>query len=147
MSIGRRTILAQAGAVGLASLSPGRLALADEAWPARPIRLVLPYAPGGALDVLARIMAIKMSEQLGQQVVVDNKPGASGNIGSALVAQAASDGYTLLCSAAGNFSINQFLYSNMPYVPERDLTGVFVMGPPSAPSAHRRCRDRRRVRR
>lgn len=125
--IGRRSMLAGAAAAG-ASLGASQGARADEAWPTRPVRLVVPYSPGGALDTLARIMAAKMSEIAGQQVVVENKPGAAGNIGSATVAQAAPDGYTLLCSAAGSFSINQFLYAQMPYVPDRDLAGVLVMG-------------------
>ncbi len=127
-SIGRRSALIGTAAVGAALLAPDAAVRAADAWPTRPIRLVVPYSPGGALDALARIMAAKMGEILGQQLVVENKPGAAGNIGSAAVSQAAPDGYTLLCSAAGNFSINQFLYAEMPYVPDRDLTGVLVMG-------------------
>lgn len=126
-SIDRRWALLGAAATGAALLT-SQSARANDLWPNRPVRLVVPYSPGGALDALARIMAAKMSEIVGQQIVVENKPGAAGNIGSASVAQAAPDGYTLLCSAAGSFSINQFLYSEMPYVPARDLTGVLVMG-------------------
>jgi tripartite-type tricarboxylate transporter receptor subunit TctC len=128
ISIGRRSALIGTASIGVSLLVPGAGVYANDGWPTRPIRLVVPYSPGGALDALARIMAAKMSEILGQQIVVENKPGAAGNIGSAVVSQAAPDGYTLLCSAAGNFSINQFLYSEMPYVPDRDLAGVFVMG-------------------
>lgn len=125
--IDRRSALLGATAAGATWLASQGLH-ANEAWPTRPVRLVVPYSPGGALDALARIMAAKASEILGQQIVVENKPGAAGNIGSAGVAQAVPDGHTLLCSAAGSFSINQFLYAEMPYVPDRDLTGVTVMG-------------------
>ncbi len=111
----------------LAGLSLPAPALAQGEWPSRPLRLVVPFAPAGALDALARILAPKLAEHLGQPVVVENRPGAAGNIGSEQVARATPDGHTLLFSAAGNYAINQFLYAHMPYAPERDLAPVAVV--------------------
>lgn len=84
-------------------------------YPTRPIRIVVPFGPGGGTDVLARIVAPKLAEFLGQQVLIDNRPGANGIIGGQLVAKAAPDGYTIMLAAAGLFSINQSLYASMPY--------------------------------
>ena len=84
-------------------------------YPTRPIRIVVPFGPGGGTDVLARIVAPKLAEFLGQQVLIDNRPGANGIIGGELVAKAAPDGYTIMLAAAGLFSINQSLYASMPY--------------------------------
>src|SRR5688572_18741474 len=86
------------------------LAFGQAAWPDKPVRVVVPWAPGGITDILARVIAQKLSTQLGQQFVVDNKAGAAGNIGAELVAKAPADGYTLLLTNPGAFSTNQFLY-------------------------------------
>lgn len=102
-------------------LAVDALAAAASPWPSQPIRLVVPFAPGGAVDTLGRLVASQLTEALGQNVVVENKPGAGGNIGSSVVAKAAPDGYTLLFGAAGNIAINPSLFANMPFDVARDL--------------------------
>jgi len=96
---------------------------AAESYPNRPIRMVVPWAPGGGSDVSGRIVAAKLSEALGQQVVVDNRPGAAGNIGTAIAAKAAADGYTILLADTG-FSTGISLYGNPGYHPLKDYTAV-----------------------
>jgi tripartite-type tricarboxylate transporter receptor subunit TctC len=98
-------------------------ALAQNAasWPDHPIRLVIPYPAGGSTDVLFRILAERLKDKLGQSVVVENKPGASGNIGIDQVAKGAPDGYTIGGATVGHFSINQFLITKMPFDAEKDL--------------------------
>src|SRR5450830_1465572 len=83
-------------------------------YPNRPIRMIVPFPPGGSVDVIARIVALKLSESLGQQIVIDNRGGASGNIGAELVARATADGSTLLAHTVP-FAVNPFLYSTVPY--------------------------------
>ena len=100
---------------------------AQEAWPTnKPITLVVTYPPGGGADLMARIVAPKMSEVLGQPIVVDNKPGAAGQIGAAFVAKAKPDGYTVMVDAA-SFVINQSLYPKLPYDAERAFKPVGVL--------------------
>jgi tripartite-type tricarboxylate transporter receptor subunit TctC len=96
-------------------------------YPSKPIRLVVPFAPGGTTDILARVVSIKMSESLGQSIVVENKPGAGGNIGADTVAKSSPDGYTLLLGTPGPMAINQSLFKNMPFNPERDLVPIGQM--------------------
>ncbi len=105
-------------------------ALAQE-WPSRPVRIVVPSSPGGGTDVYARLLAQALGESLKQQFVVENRPGASGNIGAAAVAKAAPDGYTFLVSANPALSVNPSLYRNLPYDAERELAPVTrgVMAP------------------
>ena len=107
------------------------LALASTAdaqsWPAKPIRIISPYPPAGANDLLARIIAPKLSEQLGQPVVVENRAGATGNIGAELVAKAPADGYTLLMGQAGNLTINISLMAKIPFDPVRDFSPVTML--------------------
>jgi len=99
------------------------------AWPERPVRLVVPYSPGGATDVIGRIVAQHLGEALGQQVVVENKAGASGNIGAGEVARARADGYTLLMGAMTSHSIMATLEKGrLPYDLLKDLTPVHVVG-------------------
>jgi tripartite-type tricarboxylate transporter receptor subunit TctC len=96
-------------------------------WPARGIRLVVPFAPAGTTDIAARILADRLTQRLGQQVVVENRPGAGGNVGSDLVAKAEPDGYTLLMCTVSSSAINFSLYGpRMPYRPE-DLAAVGLM--------------------
>ena len=102
-------------------------AAAPDAYPARPIRLVVPFAPGGNADIQGRYMAEKLTGALGKQVVVDNRPGANAIIGTALVAQAPADGHTLLLVAPGH-AINPGLVSKLPYDTLKDLRGVSLIG-------------------
>ena len=98
-------------------------ALAD-VYPSKPIRFVVAFPPGGGTDIIARSVAQKLSERLAQQVVVDNRPGAGGNIGTDIVAKSAPDGYTLLMGSAGPLAINASLFKTMPFDPIRDLAPV-----------------------
>lgn len=115
--------------LGLAcSLAAASLSVHAEAvYPAKPIRLVVAFSPGGSADILARLLAERMAENLGKPVIVENKAGASGNIGGDYVARAAPDGYTLLLASAGPTVINPSLYSNMSYKPATDLAPVSLL--------------------
>ncbi|HVF63096.1 MAG TPA: tripartite tricarboxylate transporter substrate binding protein [Casimicrobiaceae bacterium] len=98
-------------------------------YPSRPVTIVVPFSAGGAVDAVARLMAQKLSDRLGRPVVVDNKPGASGNIGAQGVARAAADGYTLLMAAVTNYAINAPLQpAQVTYSLEKDLTPVGIVG-------------------
>jgi tripartite-type tricarboxylate transporter receptor subunit TctC len=110
--------------LAIALLFFGTAACAQGAWPARPVRLVVPSSPGGGTDFYARLLAQTLSELLKQQFVVDNQPGASGNIGAAAVARATPDGYTFLVSADPALTVNPSLYRNLPYNAERDFEPV-----------------------
>lgn len=91
------------------------LALGQATYPTKPVRIVVPFPPGGTTDIIARATAQKLSEAWGQQVIVDNRPGAAGNIGAELVAKSAPDGYTFLMGTVGTHAINPSLYAKMPY--------------------------------
>lgn len=93
-------------------------------YPQRAVRIVVPFAAGGSTDVVARVLAAKLAQELKQPFVVDNRAGAGGNIGADLVAKSAADGYTLLMATTGILSINEYLYKTMGYSPERDLAPV-----------------------
>ena len=97
---------------------------AQDRFPSKPVRIVVPFAPGGSTDIVARYLAEKLTAILGQSVVVDNRPGAGGNIGAESVARAAPDGHTLLMATTGVMAINQSLYKNMGYDPAKDLEPV-----------------------
>jgi tripartite-type tricarboxylate transporter receptor subunit TctC len=115
-------VIALAGAMGLS------LAHAQE-YPTRPVTIVVPFSPGGAVDAVGRLMAQKLTERLGKPVVVDNKPGASGNIGAQAVARASPDGYTLLMAAVTNYAINAPLYpAQVTYSLEKDFVPVALVG-------------------
>ena len=116
-----------AGAAAVSTLSGALLTAVPahaQGWPARPIRIVVNFPPGGAADVIARAVAAPLSEKLGQPVIVENRGGANGNIGGEVVAKAAADGYTFLMSSAGVSSINPQLYAKMPFDPAKDLVPV-----------------------
>ena len=98
-----------------------------QAWPARPVTMIVPFPAGGNADVLARALAAELSEKLGQQFIVDNRTGAGGNIGGAAVAKAAPDGYTFLFGTPGPVATNKLMYKNPPYDPEKDLTPVVLV--------------------
>jgi tripartite-type tricarboxylate transporter receptor subunit TctC len=99
-------------------------AFAQEVYPARAIRLVVPFPAGGATDIAARLIAEKWSAVWKQPVVIDNRPGAGGNVGSDIVAKAAADGYTLVMGVTGSHAINASLYAKMPYSPLRDFEPI-----------------------
>ena len=95
-------------------------------YPAKSIRLVVPYAPGGGVDIIARTTAQDLTKRVGQQIIVDNRTGGGGNVGSDLVAKSAPDGYTLLMASPAN-TINPSLYAKMPYDPMRDLAAIALI--------------------
>ena len=99
-----------------------------QAYPAKPVRIVVPFSPGGSTDVTARIVAQKLTDAWRQQVIVDNRTGAGGNIGADAVAKAAPDGYTLLLATTGVMAINHHLYRNMSYDAARDFAPVTQIG-------------------
>ena len=111
-----------AGGVSLAPL-PG----SAQAYPTKPIRLVVPFPPGGSLDVVARAIGQKLTEAWGQPVVIDNRPGAGGNIGADLVAKSAPDGYTILEGALSTHAVNVSLYRKMPYDPIKDFAPITLV--------------------
>jgi tripartite-type tricarboxylate transporter receptor subunit TctC len=100
---------------------------AAQAYPSKPIRLIVPYAPAGATDIIARAAAAELTKTLGQPVAVDNRPGAGGNLGSEMAARSAPDGYTMVMSASSLHGITPFLYSKLTYDPNKDLTPVIVL--------------------
>jgi tripartite-type tricarboxylate transporter receptor subunit TctC len=104
------------------------IAPAHAAYPDRAIRLIVPFAPGGSTDVLARLVAEKLSQSLGQPVIVENKPGASGNIGSEIVAKAKPDGYTLLVGLGHTHTVNPAMYTNMTFKGVEDFTPIAMLG-------------------
>jgi tripartite-type tricarboxylate transporter receptor subunit TctC len=119
--INRRSLLAAAASLPLA----GRLAYAD-AWPSRSIVAIVPFPPSGNVDITARLVGGPVSVTLGQQMVVENRPGAGGNIGNEQVARAAPDGYTFLFTQGG-IAVNQFLYPNLKYNGTRDFAPVSLL--------------------
>ena len=117
--LNRRSLLA------LAALAP--LPAAAQTYPNKPIKLVVPYAPGGGADGVARIVAKRVSEQIGQGIVIENKGGAGSIVGTDQVAKAEPDGYTLLLGQSGPISINPAVYKSLPYDPIRDFAPVTMM--------------------
>jgi len=99
-----------------------------QTYPSKPVRIVAPFPPGGVADVLARAIQPGLQEALGQQVIVENKPGAGGNVGADIVAKADPDGHTLLLASAGILTINQFLYGKMPFDPDKAFAPITVVG-------------------
>ena len=98
-----------------------------QAWPSKPLRLIAPYAAGGPIDISARLLAPKLQEALGQPVVVENRPGAGGNIGADFVAKSAPDGYTLVIGAIATHAINPWLFAGLPYDPIRDFRHIALI--------------------
>ena len=97
-------------------------------WPAKPIRLVVPFPPGGTPDILARLLGQRAARALGQQVVVDNRPGAGGNVAMEIVARSAPDGYTVVMGTIGTCALNPSLYANLPFSVQRDFAPVMLVG-------------------
>lgn len=104
----------------------------SQSYPTKPVRLIVPFAAGGPNDVIGRVVAQKLSEQIGQAVVVDNRPGAGGAVGTAVVKNAPADGYTILISGTSSLAINPALYRKLPYDPIKDFAPVSLVG--TAPS-------------
>ena len=111
----------------LAGAACAPAAFAQGAWPSRPVRIVVPFAAAGTTDILARALAPELQRAFGQPFVVENKPGAGGNTGSAEVAKAPPDGYTLLMGTVGTHAINPSLYEKMPYDAKRDFVPITLM--------------------
>ncbi len=138
MSTTRRALTSVVTALAL--LGPAGTALAQQ-FPSKPITLVVNFPPGGAADVIGRVLAQQLGDQLKQQVVVTNRPGANGNLGADAVAKSPADGHTLLMSSGGAMTVNPFLYASMPFDPVKDLVPVssaarvlvFLMAHPSVP--------------
>ena len=137
----KHSIARQAAAALLATVCGGFLCASVSAqtvqWPTRPIKLVIPFGAGGGTDVIGRFLAQKFSEGLGQTVVVENRPGAGGSLGSAEVARAPADGYTILLGSSSTHGINPGMYAKLPYDPLKDFepigliaTNLFVMSVP-----------------
>ncbi|GAB4472063.1 MAG: tripartite tricarboxylate transporter substrate binding protein [Burkholderiaceae bacterium] len=124
-STARRRALALGSALALALIGPTPARAAD--YPERPIKLVVPFPPGGGADTLARLVMPRVERALGQKIVIDNKPGAGGNIGAEFVAHAEPDGYTLLYGTNGTHSINASLYRNLRFDPIKDFAPVARM--------------------
>ncbi len=121
----RKNWLMAATVLALATPFLASSALA-QAWPARPLKLVVPFPPGGLIDNMARLVAPKLGQELGQPIVIDNKPGAGGNLGAAEAARAAADGYTLLM-ASPPLTISPAIYPTLPYRPEQ-IAPIGVVG-------------------
>jgi tripartite-type tricarboxylate transporter receptor subunit TctC len=139
-SIDRRCLLLAGAAGAWWPLGPR----AQSTWPNKPVRVVVPFAPAGTTDILARALAPELSKAFGQPFVIDNKPGAGGNLGADRVAKSAPDGYNLLMGTVGTHAINAVLYPKMPFDPAKDFTpivlvagvpNVLVMNPAKADAA------------
>jgi len=122
MTLQRRTVLSALAAAGASAAAPW--AQAQAAWPDQPLRWVVPYPAGGGTDVLARTVAEAMRQTLGQQIVVDNRPGAATNIGAQLVATAKPDGNTFMSADNAVLAFNEHLFTKLPFNPEKDFTYV-----------------------
>ena len=120
--LNRRTLLGSSLALGLAAQEASA-----QAWPARPIKIIVPYAPGGSSDIIARAISQPLSEALKQSVIVENRAGANGNLGADAVAKSAPDGYTILLCDTGALAISPSVYTKLPFDPAKDLRGVTML--------------------
>jgi tripartite-type tricarboxylate transporter receptor subunit TctC len=125
MSISRRHVLA--GCAAVLGIAAPLAASAQNAWPSKPLRIVVPYPPGGSSDIIARAIAQPLSEALKQPVLVENKPGANGNLGADYVAKSAPDGYTVLLCDVGALAISPSVYKKLAFDPSKDLRGVTML--------------------
>ena len=120
----RAALAATAAAVFVLTAGP---AAAQGTWPTKPVRIVVPFAPGGTTDILARAVAPELSKAFGQQFIVDNRAGAGGNVGADIVAKAPNDGYTLLMGTVGTHGINRALYAKLPFDPIKDFVPITLV--------------------
>ncbi|MBN8753541.1 MULTISPECIES: Bug family tripartite tricarboxylate transporter substrate binding protein [Variovorax] len=132
MTINRRGALGAALATTLAATLPVRAFAQGSAgsggnWPSKPIRLIVPYPPGGSSDIIARSISQPLSEALGQSVIIDNRAGANGNLGADLLAKAPADGYTVMLCDLGALAISPSLYPKLPFDPSKDLRSVAML--------------------
>jgi tripartite-type tricarboxylate transporter receptor subunit TctC len=118
----RRALRSLAAALGLTLAAP--LLFAQAAWPSKPVTLIVPFAPGGSTDVVARMLGQKLGEMWHQTLIIDNRAGAGGNIGAALVAKAAPDGYTLLMASGSILTVNPHLYQKLPFDAKKDFVPI-----------------------
>jgi tripartite-type tricarboxylate transporter receptor subunit TctC len=123
MPINRRKVLTSSLALGLAAAS----GVHAQAWPSKPIRIIVPYPPGGSSDIIARSISQSLSEALKQSVIVENRAGANGNLGAEAVAKSAPDGYTLLLCDTGALAISPSVYTKLAFDPSKDLRGVTML--------------------
>ena len=122
MSLNRRDLIGASLALGM-----GAASAQSPNWPSKPIRIVVPYPPGGSSDIIARSIAQPLAEALKQSVIVENKAGANGNLGADYVAKSAPDGYTLLLCDTGALAISPSVYTKLPFDPSKDLRGVTML--------------------
>ena len=128
IQLSRRVVLSTGLAAIAAPIIPGtRSTWAQDAYPSRPLRMIVPWPPGGVTDVVARLIALKLSSELGQPVVVDNRPGASGTIGHAAAAQAEPDGYTLLFGTNSTYAMAPYLLGKLPYDNEKSFAPISLV--------------------
>ena len=121
----------------IAAVSPGAAPAAAQTYPSRPITLVVPFPPGGSATIIARIIADKMSEGLGQQIAIDNRGGAGGSIAARQVAKSAPDGATLLLAFTGTLAVSPLIFANVGYDPRKDFAGIGLIGmAPSVLAVH-----------
>jgi tripartite-type tricarboxylate transporter receptor subunit TctC len=125
--IQRRTMLG-AGLGGAALALPALHARAQAAWPSRPIRIVVGFAAGGSTDISVRVMQPKLSSILGQPIVIENRPGAGGNLATEVVVRSQPDGYTFLMGTIGALAINPTLYASLPFDPQADIVPISMAG-------------------
>ena len=127
MNIQRRRVVGATLVLGAVMAAAHAPALAQGDWPSKPIRIVVPYPPGGSSDIIARSISQPLSVALGQPVIVENKPGANGNLGADFVAKSAPDGYTLLLCDVGALAISPSVYTKLSFDPSKDLRGVTML--------------------
>ena len=125
--IARRSFLIGTALAPLVPSPAAAQAAGAQAWPARPVALIIPFPAGGAMDLLGRGVAQDLGDKLGQQFVVDNRAGAAGNIGAMAAAKSPPDGYTILMAGAASLALNKFMFSNMPYDPDKELTPIVLV--------------------
>jgi tripartite-type tricarboxylate transporter receptor subunit TctC len=132
LNFGRTRRLIGAASLAAASSLISLPVAAQANWPTKPVRIVVPFAPGGTTDILARAVAPELSKAFGQQFVVDNRTGAGGNVGADIVAKSPGDGYTLLMGTVGTHGINKSVYPKMPFDPQKDFAPItLVAGVPN----------------
>ena len=124
-SIARRRLLASLGGLGAAALWPVT-GSAQTAWPSKPIRFVVPFAPGGSSEIVARATAFELGKALGQSVYVDNKPGGAGNVAMSEVARA-EDQHTLILGHIGTLAVNPYIFDKLPYDPVKDFKPISLL--------------------